>query len=130
MPRKPYLVRQSKHWYRENPYYMVYMLREWTSVPVALAALDLFWGLAALAGPPQAWDRWITVQRAPIMLLFNLIAVAAAGFNTIKWFAAMPKAIRIQRGTRFVSDNTLITGSWIAFAVISLVLLVLVICLS
>ncbi len=130
MPRKPYLAKQSKYWYRENPYYVIYMIRELTSVPVALATLNLFWGLAALAASPQAWAYWTAVQRAPIMLLFNLIAIAAAVFNTLKWFAAMPKAIRIQQDVRFISERTLITASWIAFAAISLVLLVFVICLS
>ena len=52
MSRKPYVHQQPDNWYMQSRFYKIYMLRELTSVPVTLAALNLFWAIAALAGSP------------------------------------------------------------------------------
>lgn len=130
MARKPFVKKQAKDWYKENPFYIVYLLRELTSIPVALAALNLFWGLATLAGSPEAWMSWCAFQRNPIILLLNLVAIVAATYNSLEWFKAMPKAFRIQRGTQFIPDKFLILGSWGAFAGIFLILLIICIALA
>lgn len=126
MARKPYHAKQANDWYLKNTFFKFYMLRELTSVPVAIAALNLFWGIAALAGSLQAWQSWIEFQRHPLVLVINLIAIVAAWYNSLKWFEAMPKAMRIQRGTKFVADKIMITGSWIVFAGIFVVLAIIV----
>ncbi|WP_019673441.1 hypothetical protein [Psychrobacter lutiphocae] len=120
MARKPYITKQSDNWYTQTPFYKKYMLRELTCIPVMLAALNFFWCIAALASSADAWTTWINFQRNPIVVVLNLIAIVAALFNTVEWFKAMPKAMPIQVGERFVEDSKMITGSWIAFAVISL----------
>lgn len=131
MKRKPYRKPQPDNWYMANTFFKIYMLRELTSVPVALAALNLFWGMAALAQPDAAsWHSWLALQSNPLMILFNLTAIVAALFNSVKWFEAMPKAIRIQQGDKFVPDNLMIMGNWVAFAGIAVVMLIVFIMLA
>ncbi|MBV7435001.1 fumarate reductase subunit C [Cardiobacteriaceae bacterium TAE3-ERU3] len=131
MKRKPYKKPQPANWYMENTFFKVYMLRELTSVPVALAALNLFWGIAALARPTiDAWHSWLALQTSPLFIIFNIIAIIAALFNSVKWFEAMPKAIRIQKGEKFVPDNLMIMGNWVTFAGISVVMLIVFILLA
>lgn len=131
MKRKPYHKPQPDDWYMANTFFKIYMLRELTSVPVALAALNLFWGMAALAQPDAAsWHSWLALQTNPLIIIFNLIAIVAALFNSVKWFEAMPKAIRIQQGDKFVPDNLMIMGNWVAFAGISIVMLIVFILLA
>ena len=124
MSRKPYVAKQSANWYLQNRFFKLYMLRELTSVPVALAALNLFWGLAALAGSTEAWASWAGAQTHPLMVIFNLIAIAAACFNSKTWFEAIPKAMPIQKGETFVPAQKLIRAAWGAFIAV-FVLLVL-----
>lgn len=126
MSRKPYTAGQPANWYMHNRFFKLYMLRELTSVPVALAALNLFCGLAALAGSPEAWAGWIALQRNPLVVLFNLLAVAAACFNSKTWFEAVPKAMPIQKGEKFVPAQVLIKASWGVFAAVFAVLVLLV----
>ncbi|PNK61016.1 fumarate reductase subunit C [Psychrobacter sp. FDAARGOS_221] len=121
MARKPYIAKQSDNWYLQTPFYKKYMLRELTCIPVMLAALNFFWCIAALASSAEAWITWINFQRHPIVIVINLIALIAALFNSVEWFKAMPKAMPIQVGERFVEDKKMIAGSWIAFALISLI---------
>lgn len=130
MSRKPYIAKQPDSWYMQSRFYRLYMLRELTSVPVVLASLNLLCGLAALAGHPHAWMAWLAAQHNPVMIFFNLLAVAAAVFNSKTWFEAIPKAMPIQKGEKFLPAQTLIRGAWGAFAGIFVVLAVLVIILA
>lgn len=128
--RKPYQARQSPRWYLGNRFFKRYMLRELTSVPVALAALNLFWGLAALAGSAEAWGGWMAAQRHPLLLLLNIVAIAAALFNSKTWFEAVPKAMPIQRGEHFVPARVLVRASWAALGIVFAVLLLAVVWLA
>lgn len=130
MNRKPYTAKQPANWYLHNRFFKLYMLRELTSVPVALAALNLFCGLAALAGSFDAWISWVEMQTNPLVVLFNLLAVAAACFNSKTWFEAVPKAMPIQRGEKFVPAAVLVKAGWGAFAAVFAVLVLLVAVLS
>lgn len=129
MARKPYVAKQPDNWYMQTPYYKKYMLRELTCIPVMLAALNFFWCITALASSPEAWATWISFQQNPIVVVLNLIAIAAALFNTVEWFKAMPKAMPIQVGEKFVADNKMIAGSWVAFIIISIIVLVVIMAL-
>lgn len=121
MARKPYVAKQSDNWYLQTPFYKKYMLRELTCIPVMLAALNFFWCIAALASSPEAWATWVSFQRNPIVVVLNIIAIIAALFNSVEWFKAMPKAMPIQVGEKFVEDKKMIAGSWVAFAVVALI---------
>ncbi|MFW2177258.1 MULTISPECIES: fumarate reductase subunit C [unclassified Moraxella] len=120
--RKPYIKPQPADWYQHNGFFKRYMLRELTAVPVALEALNLFWGLASLAGSASQWQHWVNVQSNVLMIVFHLIVIVAGLFNSKTWFEAMPKAVRIQQGEKFVANNVLIGGSWATLAVILLAL--------
>ncbi|MCQ9325436.1 MULTISPECIES: hypothetical protein [Neisseria] len=126
MSRKPYTAKQPANWYMQNRFFKLYMLRELTSVPVAFAALNLFCGLASLAGSFDAWAGWVEMQTSPLVVLFNLLAVAAACFNSKTWFEAVPKAMPIQKGEKFVPAAVLVKASWGAFAAVFVVLVLLV----
>ncbi|MDO4643576.1 MAG: fumarate reductase subunit C [Cardiobacteriaceae bacterium] len=126
MARKPYIHQQPDKWYMENRFYQWYMLRELTSITTALVALNIFYGIASLSNSPDSWASWIAWQKNPIMLLINLAGIVGALLNSKTWFEAMPKAIRIQKGERFVADKVLIGGSWVAFGGVLFILLVIV----
>ena len=102
MARKPYIHKQPDGWYKKNSFYIWYMLREATSLTTAITALNLFYGIACLAG------------------------IAGALLNSKTWFEAMPKAIRIQRGEKFLPDNVLIRGAWGAWGGVLVILLIIV----
>lgn len=126
MARKPYIAKQPSNWYMQSTFYKKYMLRELTCVPVILASLNLFWCIAALATSPEAWESWMAFQRNPIVVVFNIFAIIAALFNTVEWFAAMPKAMPIQVGETFVEDKKMIAGSWVAFVIISVIIFAII----
>lgn len=130
MARKPYQHTQPDNWYMSSRFYQWYMLRELTSITTAIAALNLFWGLAALAGSLESWVNWLAFQKNPLMILINLIVIIGSLLNSKTWFEAMPKAIKIPKGNGFVEDKILIGGSWAALGGVALILIILVACFA
>lgn len=130
MSKKPYQKQQAANWYQENRFFKLYMLRELTAIPVGLEALNLFWGLASLATDISRWQAWLSTQTHPVMMAFHLLVIIASLYHSATWFAAMPKAIRIQQGEKFVPDKLLIGGSWATLVGILIVLMAIVIYLS
>lgn len=128
--KKPYIKKQPANWYQENRFFGLYMLRELTAIPVALEAVNLFAGLASLAKELSAWQAWLSAQTHPAMILFHLIVIIASLYHSATWFSAMPKAIRIQQGEKFVPDKLLIGGSWATLVGVFAVLVGLVIYFS
>lgn len=88
--RKPY-IRSMQGWWLKNTFYKKYMLRESTAIFVGIYALVLLEGLMALASGADAWQHWLSSMRTPQAVLFHLVALAAAIYHTITWFAVAPK---------------------------------------
>lgn len=127
MSRKPYHQEQAKNWYMSNRFYKLYMLRELTALPTFFVALNLFWGLSTLASSESLFIQWLNFQKHPLILLFNLIALLAALFNSKTWFETMPKVMKIPmpNGKGFIPGKTLIIGSWITLFIVLIFLLFL-----
>lgn len=120
-------VRPMRGWYRRNPRFMAYVLREGTSVFVALYALILLWGLTALSRGPEAYQHWLNALASPQSVLVHLVILAAAVFHAVTWFQVAPKATPpLRLGRRRVPDSAIIRGGMVASAVVTLVLIALV----
>ena len=123
--RKPYR-RSMDGWWRRNPYFVRYMLREGTSVFLFIYALILLFGLAALGDGEDAWNGWLASLGNPVAVLFHLVALTAAIYHTITWFAVAPKAMPpVALGGKPVPDALIVRGQYAATVVISLVILVI-----
>lgn len=119
-------VRPMAGWYRRNPRFLAYVLREGTSVFLALYAVILLWGLTALARGPEAYDRWLIALASPQSVLVHLVILAAAVFHTVTWFQVAPKAAPpLRLGGKQVPDHLIIRGGYAACGVVSLIILVL-----
>jgi fumarate reductase subunit C len=78
-------------WWRKNPYFVRYMVREGTAVFLALYAIILLLGLNALANGPAAYGAWRAALATPVALAFHAVALAALCYHSLTWFQVMPK---------------------------------------
>ena len=119
-------VRPMAGWYRRNPRFTAYMLREGSAVFLALYALILLWGLAALAGGAESYQRWLALLSSPLSVLLHLVILAAACYHTYTWFKVAPKATpALDVGGKRVPDQAIVAGGFAGFAVVTLVILVI-----
>jgi fumarate reductase subunit C len=84
-------TRPMAGWWRKNPYFVRYMIRE-ASAPLFYAyALWLLAGIVALARERAAYDAWRTVATHPLAILLNLVLLVFAVYHTWTWFSVLPK---------------------------------------
>jgi len=84
-------VRPVLGWWKTNPFYLWYMLREATAIFVVIYALVLLLGLICLAMGEGAYNGWRAALATPVSLVFHLILLLLVGYHSYTWFKVMPK---------------------------------------
>jgi fumarate reductase subunit C len=108
--------RQSmRRWWRRDPFFTRYMLRECTAFAVAAYAAVLTWGLWALARGETAWLAWLAALRSPWMLALHALLLVAMVVHARSWFEIMPKTMPgLRLGGRRVSQRRITQLGWAA----------------
>ena len=90
--RRPY-VRSMRGWWRRDPAFMRYMLRETTAVAVLVYAIVMTLGIVRLAQGEAAWNGWLAALRSPWAVMLHVVLLAAMAIHAQSWFAIMPKTM-------------------------------------
>jgi len=123
MNRKAY-VRPMHGWWRRDPFFVRYMMREATAVAVLAYAIVLTVGVVRLAQGEAAWNGWLQALRSPWSLLMHAVLLVAMFVHAKSWFEIMPKTMPMMVvGGRRVASATITRSGWAATAVASIVLL-------
>ncbi len=124
MSRRPYLRKIERHWWLRHRRYVVYMVRELTSLFVALYCALLVDGLVRLAQGQAAWEGFVAAISSPLGVLFQLLCLVFATFHSITWFAVTPKAMLVMVKGEAVPPWTIVTAHYAVWAALSLLVLV------
>lgn len=119
MARVRTYVRPMAGWWRRNPFYLWYMLREASCVFVTAYALVLLVGLVRLAQGRAAFDAWREDLASPLAIAFHALALALVLYHAWTWFKVMPRTLPFVRigGTRI--PDRLIVAAGVASAAVS-----------
>ncbi|MBI2291768.1 MAG: fumarate reductase subunit C [Betaproteobacteria bacterium] len=124
--RKPY-VRPMAGWWRRNPVFMRYMVREASAVFLAIYAVSLLVGVFRLSQGAAAYDAWLAALRNPLAVVFHGIALLAVGYHAYTWWKVMPKTLpMLHVGGRRVPEIALSAVGWAAWLAASLIVYALV----
>ena len=124
-PRRPY-VRPMQGWWRRDPFFMRYMLREATALAVLAYVVVLTVGVVRLAQGEAAWNGWLAALRTPASLLLHVVLLVAMVVHAKSWFEIMPKTMPMifVGGTR-LDARTITLAGWTATLLASAALLAL-----
>jgi fumarate reductase subunit C len=78
-------------WWKENPFYIWYTLRELTAVGVFLYGVVLVTGVVSLGIGENAYNAWRAALTTWTSLIFHLILFALLVYHSYTWFKVMPK---------------------------------------
>lgn len=121
--RNTYL-RPMAGWYRRNPRFKAYLLREGTSVLLAIYAGLLLWGLTALAAGPEAYSHWLSFLSSPVSVVLHILILVAAIYHTYTWFQVSPKAMPpVVVGGRRLPDRVIVAGGYASAGMAALLVL-------
>ena len=126
MSRRP-LIREvpPTSWYFRHPRYLRYMAREITCIFVAAYCVMLVIGLQRLAAGPAAYEAFLLALKSPDSIVFHILALAASLYHAGTWFNATQKAMPLQMGEDFVPGNVISGAHYVAWIVLSFVILFL-----
>jgi fumarate reductase subunit C len=124
-PPRPYM-RPMQDWWRRDPYFVRYMVREATALAVGAYSIILAIGLLRLAQGEAAWNGWLSALRSPWSLLLHVVLLAAMVVHASSWFEIMPKTMpMIFVGGRRLAARTITLAGWAAVLATSAVVLAL-----
>ena len=123
MTPRPGYVRPMRGWWRRDPFFVRYMVREATAVGVAAYALVLTFGVVRLSQGEAAWNAWLAALRTPAALLLHAVLLVAMCVHAKSWFEIMPKTMpMIFIGGKRLSAAAITRTGWAAALVASTVL--------
>ena len=112
-------VRPMSGWWLKNPFYIKYIIREATSVFVGIYAVVLLEGLMALAEGEASFNGWLTAMHSPLAVGFHIIALAAALYHAVTWFAVAPKvAPIIFIGKQRIQASTITAAQYVVAVIV------------
>ena len=121
--RKPYVRTMTPTWWKKLGFYRFYMIREGTAVPTVWFSILLICGLFSLKGGPESWAGFVGFLQNPIVIILNLITLAAALLHTKTWFELAPKAANIIIKDEKMGPEPVIKGLWAVTVVATVVIL-------
>jgi len=116
---KWYRRRVSVWWWLQNATYTVFVLRELTSVFVALFALLLLWQVRAVAHGPEAYAQFLARLRTPLIFALNSLGLLFVLFHAITWFHLAPKAMVVRLRGKRVPDWLVAASNYLACLLLS-----------
>ena len=123
--RRPFIREVPKtRWFFQHPRYLRYMAREVTCIFIAIYTTILVVGIVRLAQSREAYDAYLAALASTISILFHLLALAFALYHSFTWFNLAPKALPIHLGDKTVSPAAIAVAHYVAWVVISLIVLV------
>jgi fumarate reductase subunit C len=86
-------VRPMQGWWRRDPFFVRYMVREVTAIAVLVYAIILMFGVLRLAQGEAAFNGWLAALRSPGSILLHLILMISFAVHAKSWFDIMPKTM-------------------------------------
>ena len=116
-------VRPMRGWWRRNPYFTRYMIREASAVFLAAYAIVLLVGLLRLSQGEAAYEGWRAALAHPASILFHWVALLMVGYHAYTWWKVSPKtAPDLRVGGRPVPDIVIAAGGWAATLGVSILI--------
>jgi len=123
MSRRPYLRKVERNWWLGHRRTITYMVREATSLFVAIYCAVLVLGILRLAQGRTAWDSFLSGLSSPPGVLFQLVCLAFVVYHSVTWFALTPKAMPLTIRGEPIPGSAIVSVHYAAWAVISLIVL-------
>jgi len=104
-----------------------FILRELSSVAVAWTVALILAQVWSLIRGPEAYSQFVRVMSSPWMIAVNVIAFAFLLLHSITWFNLAPKAMVVRVGGKRLPAALISGPQYLAWIVISAIVLAIVI---
>lgn len=120
-------VRPMQGWWRRDPFFVRYMVREVTAVAVLVYAIILMFGVLRLSQGEAAFNGWLAALRSPGSILLHLVLLVSFAVHAKSWFDIMPKTMPMMfAGGKRVEGATITRTGYVVTIVATVLVLAIV----
>jgi fumarate reductase subunit C len=112
-------TRMPIFWWVHKWVHMKFILRELTSVAVALYALVLLFQIWALSRGPEAYASFSGRLKTPISIVLHAVAFLFVIFHSVTWFNLSPRALVVRIGKNRIPDAVIAASNYVAWVIFS-----------
>ena len=117
-----YRPRMSTYWWLKRGSYLVFILRELSSVFVAWFVVFLLLLVCAVKQGEFQYREFLSWAASPSLVLLNLASLFFVVFHTITWFNLAPRALVLRLGGQRVPGAWIAGSNYLAWALLSALL--------
>ena len=118
-----YYPKMPVTWWLGRPGYIRFMIREVTSVFIAIFLVELLVLIYKIGQGPQAYAEMVAKLQSPGWIVFNVVALAFALYHTVTWFKLTGVVQVVRLGDRKVPPGLVVAGAFVAWGVVSVFIL-------
>ncbi len=122
---KLYYPKMPATWWLRKPSYFLFMLRELSSVFIAIFLIVFLIQIYQLTRGPEAYVAFAQRLSSPGWVIFHLVALVFAIYHSITWFQSTAVVLPLRLGERAIPPGlvtALHIGAWIAISLVILIL--------
>lgn len=120
-------VRPMQGWWRRDPFFVKYMIREVTAVAVLVYAIILMVGVVRLSQGADAFNGWLAALKTPGSILLHLVLLASMMVHAKSWFDIMPKTMPLLfMGGHRVEGSTITRTGYVVTIIATVLVLALI----
>ena len=121
-----YIRPVSNTWWLEKKQYILFVIREFTSIFVAGYCLFLLFFIFKIGEENETYNLLIIFLKSPLILILHLISFPFILYHTITWFNLTPKIMVLQIGEGKVPKELIAGLVYISWGLVSLILIWLI----
>jgi fumarate reductase subunit C len=129
-PSKLYHRKMPATWWLTNRSYFLFMLRELSSVFIALFLVIYLCQISQLSQGPDAYRAFAQKLSSPGWILFHVVALLFALYHSITWFQSSAVVLPLRIGERAVSRQVVLALHVVGWLIVSAIVLVLFLALK
>jgi fumarate reductase subunit C len=114
-----YRPRVSTWWWTRKRSYLVFVLRELSSIFVAWFVVYLIFLVWAVGRGEAAYRSFLDWAGSPWVTVVNVVALVFVLLHTVTWFSLTPQAMAVRVAGRRVPDLHIIAGQYTGLVVVS-----------
>lgn len=114
-----YRPKVSVYWWLGEWHYLKFILRELSSVFVAVFVVETLQLISALRSGPDAYAHFLQSMQNPLVIALNVISLFFIVFHTITWFNLAPSATPVRLGGKRLPDAMVAAPAYVAWVVVS-----------
>ena len=120
-------VRPMQGWWRRDPFFVRYMVREVTAIAVLVYAVILMFGVLRLSQGEAAFNGWLAALRSPGSILLHIVLLFSFAVHAKSWFEIMPKTMPMMFvGGKRVEGATITRTGYVVTIVATVLVLAIV----